>query len=66
MLSNMILRILINECKLWQGSTNLEAIQILKKPGGSLKDSFLDEGYVVPLHAYPCIQLPLLSWLLIT
>jgi hypothetical protein len=23
----------------------LEAIQILKKPGGSLKDSFLDEGY---------------------
>jgi chaperonin GroEL (HSP60 family) len=31
---------------MWQGSTNLEAIQILKKPGGSLKDSFLDEGYV--------------------
>lgn len=29
-----------------QGSTNLEAIQILKKTGGSLKDSFLDEGYV--------------------
>lgn len=31
-----------------QGSTNLEAIQILKIPGGSLKDSFLDEGYVLP------------------
>jgi chaperonin GroEL (HSP60 family) len=31
----------------WQGSTNLESIQILKKLGGSLKDSFLDEGYVV-------------------
>ena len=30
---------------LWQGSTNLEAIQIIKKAGGSLKDSFLDEGY---------------------
>jgi len=30
----------------WQGSTNLESIQILKKPGGSLKDSFLDEGYI--------------------
>jgi hypothetical protein len=30
----------------WQGSTNLESIQILKKPGGSLKDSFLGEGYV--------------------
>lgn len=27
-----------------QGSTNLESIQIIKKPGGSLKDSFLDEG----------------------
>ncbi|CAL5332328.1 unnamed protein product [Camellia sinensis] len=26
------------------GSTNLEAIQIIKKPGGSLKDSFLDKG----------------------
>ncbi|KAK6131362.1 hypothetical protein DH2020_034903 [Rehmannia glutinosa] len=26
------------------GSTNLESIQIIKKPGGSLKDSFLDEG----------------------
>lgn len=29
---------------IWQGSTNLESIQIIKKPGGSLKDSFLDEG----------------------
>lgn len=27
-----------------QGSTNLESIQILKKPGGSLEDSFLEEG----------------------
>ncbi|KAJ6922956.1 T-complex protein 1 subunit beta-like [Populus alba x Populus x berolinensis] len=30
-----------------QGSTNLEAIQIIKKPGGSLKDSFLDEGFIL-------------------
>jgi T-complex protein 1 subunit beta len=30
-----------------KGSTNLEAIQILKKPGGSLKDSFLDEGFIL-------------------
>ncbi|EAY91026.1 hypothetical protein OsI_12631 [Oryza sativa Indica Group] len=30
-----------------KGSTNLEAIQILKKPGGSLKDSFLDEGQLI-------------------
>lgn len=28
-----------------QGSTNMEAIQIIKKCGGALKDSFLDEGY---------------------
>ncbi|KAL8481399.1 hypothetical protein ACS0TY_027782 [Phlomoides rotata] len=27
-----------------KGSTYLESIQIIKKPGGSLKDSFLDEG----------------------
>ncbi|BAS85295.1 T-complex protein 1 subunit beta isoform X1 [Oryza sativa Japonica Group] len=30
-----------------KGSTNLEAIQILKIPGGSLKDSFLDEGFIL-------------------
>ncbi|EEF52813.1 chaperonin containing t-complex protein 1, beta subunit, tcpb, putative [Ricinus communis] len=30
-----------------QGSTNLESIQIIKKPGGSLKDSFLDEGFIL-------------------
>ncbi|KAG6499425.1 hypothetical protein ZIOFF_039212 [Zingiber officinale] len=27
-----------------KGNTNLESIQIIKKAGGSLKDSFLDEG----------------------
>ncbi|CAI0382262.1 unnamed protein product [Linum tenue] len=32
---------------LLQGSTNLESIQIIKKPGGSLKDSFLDEGFIL-------------------
>ena len=30
-----------------KGSTNLEAIQILKKPGGTIKDSFLDEGFIL-------------------
>ncbi|KAK1261565.1 T-complex protein 1 subunit alpha [Acorus gramineus] len=29
------------------GSTNLESIQIIKKAGGSLKDSFLDEGFIL-------------------
>lgn len=30
-----------------KNSLNLDAIQILKKPGGSLKDSFLAEGYIL-------------------
>ncbi|KAL8506348.1 hypothetical protein ACS0TY_017285 [Phlomoides rotata] len=35
-----------------KGSTNLESIQIIKKPGGSLKDSFLDEGYAMLLYGF--------------
>ena len=30
-----------------KGSTNLESIQIIKKARGSLKDSFLDEGFIL-------------------
>jgi len=30
-----------------KGSTNLDSIQILKKPGGTIKDSFLDEGFIL-------------------
>jgi T-complex protein 1 subunit beta len=30
-----------------KGSTNLDAIQILKKPGGTIQDSFLDEGFIL-------------------
>lgn len=30
-----------------KGSTNLESIQMIKKPGGSLIDSFLDEGFIL-------------------
>eukprot|EP01101_Sappina_pedata_P005394 TRINITY_DN2448_c0_g1_i3.p1 TRINITY_DN2448_c0_g1~~TRINITY_DN2448_c0_g1_i3.p1 ORF type:complete len:512 (+),score=264.10 TRINITY_DN2448_c0_g1_i3:32-1537(+) len=30
-----------------KGSTNLEAIHVIKKLGGSLKDSFLDEGFIL-------------------
>lgn len=30
-----------------RGSGNLDYIKIIKKPGGSLKDSFLDEGYIL-------------------
>lgn len=30
-----------------KGSTNLENIQIIKKPGGKLIDSYLDEGFIL-------------------
>ena len=30
-----------------KGSTDLDAIQILKKSGGTIKDSFLDEGFIL-------------------
>ena len=30
-----------------KGSGNLEAIQIIKKTGGSLRDSYLDEGFIL-------------------
>eukprot|EP00898_Chlorokybus_atmophyticus_P005253 jgi/Chlat1/5729/Chrsp38S05530 len=30
-----------------KGSGNLEAIQIIKKPGGALEESFLDEGFIL-------------------
>jgi len=30
-----------------KGSPNLDYIKIIKKPGGSLKDSFLDEGFIL-------------------
>lgn len=30
-----------------KGSTDLDAIQILKKPGGTIRDSFLDQGFIL-------------------
>jgi T-complex protein 1 subunit beta len=30
-----------------KGSGNLDYIQVIKKPGGSLADSFLEEGFVL-------------------
>lgn len=30
-----------------KGTGNLESIHIIKKPGGALKDSFLDEGFIL-------------------
>lgn len=30
-----------------KGSTNLDSIQIIKKPGGRLEDSYLDQGFIL-------------------
>ena len=30
-----------------KGSGNLDAIHLIKKPGGTLRDSFLDEGFIL-------------------
>ena len=30
-----------------QGSTNLNYIHIIKKPGGSIRDSFLSDGFIL-------------------
>lgn len=30
-----------------KGSSNLEYIQVLKYPGGSIRDSYLDEGFIL-------------------
>ncbi len=34
-------------CFLTRGSGNLEAIQILKKLGGAMTDSYLEEGFLL-------------------
>jgi len=31
-----------------KGSTNLDLIQIIKKPGGKMEDSYLDAGFILP------------------
>lgn len=31
-----------------KGSVNLDLIQIIKKPGGRMEDSYLDEGFILP------------------
>lgn len=35
-----------------QGSTDLEHIQIIKKAGGKLTDSYLDEGQILAIYMY--------------
>ena len=34
-------------CSIVQGSTDLDHIQIIKKVGGKLTDSYLDEGFIL-------------------
>ena len=40
-------RIAVDAVLRLQGSTQLDHIQIIKKPGGSLKDSWLEEGFIL-------------------
>jgi chaperonin GroEL (HSP60 family) len=35
------------DAALQQGSGNLDYIQIIKKPGGSLRESYLEEGFIL-------------------
>jgi T-complex protein 1 subunit beta len=30
-----------------KGSANLDYIKLIKKPGGTLRDSYLDEGFIL-------------------
>ena len=38
---------MLYKCVCFQGSGNIEAIQIIKKLGGGLRDSYLDEGFLL-------------------
>jgi T-complex protein 1 subunit beta len=40
-------RLAVNAVLRLKGANNLEYIKIIKKPGASLKDSFLDEGFIL-------------------
>lgn len=37
----------VDAIKRLQGCENLDMIQVIKKPGGQLKDSFLAEGFII-------------------
>lgn len=39
--------VLSTSLKLMQGSNNLDYIQILKKTGGTLRDSYLEDGFLL-------------------
>ena len=41
-------RLVVDAVLRLKGSTNLESIQIIKKVGGRLVDSYLDEGSSIP------------------
>ena len=40
-------RLVVDAVYRLKGKTNLDYIKIIKKPGGSLKESFLDEGFIL-------------------
>uniref|UniRef100_A0A2P2HYN1 T-complex protein 1 subunit beta n=1 Tax=Hirondellea gigas TaxID=1518452 RepID=A0A2P2HYN1_9CRUS len=44
---NIFARLCVDAVLRLKGSTNLDSIQIMKKIGGQLKDSYLEEGYIL-------------------
>lgn len=44
---NYFAELAVNAVLRLKGSNNLDHIQIIKKPGGSLRDSYLDEGFLL-------------------
>ena len=44
-------------------SGNLDYIQIIKKNGGLLKDSYLEDGFILEKEVFPCYSIALvLVW----
>jgi T-complex protein 1 subunit beta len=40
-------KLAVEACLRLKGSGNLDYIKIIKKPGGSIKDSYLEEGFIL-------------------
>ena len=51
----MFAELAVNAVLRLKGSGNLDAIQIIKKLGGGLQDSYLDEGMCY-MHLFVCVE----------
>jgi len=48
---------MLKQYAVMQGTGNLDSIQVIKKLGGGLQDSYLDEGMlIVLLSPYNCVK----------